>query len=162
MIWRLPGTIPAGTVCETPVAGIDLVPTFFQFAGIDAPWKMHGEDISPLLKNPNADRARPVLLANTNRSYGSATNNIPTGEKLYQGGVPWYVLLRQDKYKYVRSFAANELEELYDLQADPEELTNLAIAPDHKQTLRRFRKETIAELRRTDAGFVDSLPPVRE
>jgi len=54
LIVSMPGTIPGQQICETPVGGVDLVPTFFQFAGLELPWKMHGHDLSPLLMDaPN-------------------------------------------------------------------------------------------------------------
>ena len=70
-------------------------------------------------------------------------------------------MLREGRYKYVRPLIADELEELYDLKTDPEELDNLAIRSEHRKMLQRVRARATAELRRTGAGFVDSLPPVR-
>lgn len=70
-------------------------------------------------------------------------------------------MLREKHVKYVRPLVS-DLEELYDLRQDPEELDNLAVKPEHQATLRRLRAATIAELRRTKAGFVDRMPPVRE
>ncbi len=161
LIVSFPGRVPPGSICPTPVGGVDLVPTIFRFAGIELPWEMHGHDLSPLLADPQADWPHPVLLPFTGRRYGSDTDVIPTGEDLYLAEIPWYVMLRQDKYKYVRALIANELEELYDLQADPDELNNLATSPQHRTTLHEFRTNAVAELRRTGAGFVDQLPPVR-
>jgi len=40
-------------------------------------------------------------------------------------------------------------------------LTNLASAPNQRQRVLRLRGEAIAQLRRTEAPFVDALPPVR-
>ena len=54
-----------------------------------------------------------------------------------------------------------EMEELYDLREDPEELTNLALDAAHKRRLKRFRQALVAELERTDAGMVKTLPAVR-
>jgi arylsulfatase A-like enzyme len=121
---------------------------------------MHGHDLSPLLRDPTAEWPHPVLLTNTGNKFGSDTNQIPTGAAAYQNEVPWYVMLRQGRYKYVRPLIAGELEELYDLTSDPEELTNLAQDGAHRQTLEQYRASAIAELRRTRAGFVDRMPPV--
>ena len=156
LIISLPGRVPQNAVCQTPVGGVDLVPTIFRFAGIDLPWTMHGHDLTPLLENPNAEWPHPTLLTATGQRYGSDTNTIPKGKAAFHSNVPWYVMLRQGKYKYVRPLI-DDLEELYDLEGDPEELTNLAADPKHKETLDGFRKAAIAELRRTGAGFVSSM-----
>jgi arylsulfatase A-like enzyme len=161
MIVSMPGTLPQGKVCPSPVGGVDLIPTFFQFAGINLPWKMHGHDLTPLLKNPLAKWSHPVLLTLTGRKYGSDTDRVPTDPKERDiNGIPWWVSLRQGRYKYIRTLVANEIEELYDIKADPEELTNLALKPKHANTLTEFRKATVSELKRTDAKMADHLPSV--
>ena len=160
LIMSLPGRIPENAVCRTPVGGVDLVPTMFRFAGIDLPWEMHGHDLTPLLENPESDWPHSTLLTATGQLYGSDTDTIP-GEKAYHASVPWYVMLRKGKYKYVRPLI-DDIEELYDLEQDPEELHNLAGESQHQATLSSFRKATIAELKRTGAGFVNSMPSVRE
>jgi len=162
LIVSMPGRIPQGSVCSTPVGGVDLVPTFFRFARIDVPWEMHGHDLSPLLKNPNADWTHPVLLTATGQKYGSDTDVIPTGKAVFQGPIPWYVMLREGRYKYIRPLIADDLEELYDLSQDPDELDNLALKSQYRKTIEQLRAKATAELRRTGAGFVDSMPPVRD
>jgi arylsulfatase A-like enzyme len=101
-----------------------------------------------------------MLMTHTGRSYGSDTDKIPSDESLtVTSDVPWYALLRDGKYKYIRTFVAGETEEIYDLEADPEELVNLAVKPDHQALLVELRTKALAELKRTDAKFVDALPP---
>jgi arylsulfatase A-like enzyme len=73
-------------------------------------------------------------------------------------GVPWWVATRSGKTKYIRTLVENEIEELYDLQADPEELVNLALRPEHRKTLERMRTLTADELRRCEAPFIDRMP----
>ena len=160
LIFSMPGRIPEGRVCNVPVAGVDLVPTIFQFAGLDLPWKMHGRDLTPLIKNPDAEWPHTTIMAATGQTYGSDTNAIPKGEGVLHAGVPWYILLREKNLKYVRPLTT-DLEELYDLSKDPEELDNLAVKPEHRSTLERLRAKTTEELRRTNAGFVDKMPAVR-
>ena len=161
LIFSMPGRIPKGKVCTAPVAGVDLVPTMFQFAGIEKPWPMHGRDLSPLLKNPDVEWPYPVIIPATGQTFGSDTNKIPTGNAVLHGGVPWYVMIRERKYKYVRPLVT-DLEELYDMEKDPDELDNLAVKREHQTTLKRLRAALIVELRRHKAGFVDNMPPVRE
>lgn len=160
LIVSLPGTLPEGAVCDSPVGGVDLVPTFFHFAGIPLPWTMHGHDLTPLLLDPKADWPHPVLTTLTGRRYGSDTDRIPTGSDLYLNGIPWWVSLRRGRYKYIRNLVKGEIEELYNLKTDPQELTNLALDPKHAEVLSRFRRATVDELRRTGAGMADHLPPV--
>ncbi len=161
LIFSMPGRIPEGRVCNTPVGGVDLVPTMFRFAGLELPWEMHGRDLTPLLKDPDAEWPYPVLLVATGLKFGSDTNVIPTGKDAFHADVPWYVMLREKHLKYVRPLI-HDLEELYDLRKDPNELDNLAVKPEHQATLKRLRAATIVELKRTKAGFADKMPAIRE
>ena len=104
------------------------------------------------------------MLVHTGKYYGSVTAKIPAKDDpaLYHGpGVPWYVMLAEGRYKYVRNLIKGEVEELYDLEKDPDELINLALQPRHAQRLAGFRAKAIAELRRTKAPFVKAMPKAR-
>jgi arylsulfatase A-like enzyme len=160
-IISMPGRIPEGKVVTTPISGVDLPPTFFSFAGLPLPWPMHGHDLTPLLKDPSAKWSHAVLMPFTGDRFGADTDRIPTDEHLYHNGVAWYLMLTEGRLKYIRTLVANEIEELYDLQADPEELTNLALDAKHSATLKRLREATLAELRRTGAKMVNTLPAVK-
>ena len=153
----------AGSVIESPVSGVDLPPTFFSFAGINLPWKMHGHDLSPLLRGDAQRWEHPAMLVHTAKQYGSRTHTVPAADdpSLYHGpGIPWYVMLSEGNFKYVRNLIKGEVEELYDVKKDPDELVNLALDPTHRERLHRFRDAAIRELKRTDAVMVDSLPGV--
>jgi arylsulfatase A-like enzyme len=161
LIVSMPGRFPQGAVCRSPVGGADLIPTFFAVAGIDLPWEMHGHNLLPLLTNPQAQWPHPVLTTLTGRRYGVDTDVIPSAaEQRQEQEIPWWVSLRQGQWKYIRTLLPGEIEELYDMDTDPEELTNLALRPEYQNTLRQFREATLAELRRTGAGMVDNLPRV--
>ncbi|HZO57306.1 MAG TPA: sulfatase/phosphatase domain-containing protein, partial [Bryobacteraceae bacterium] len=161
LIFSQPGRVPEGKVCETPVSGVDIVPTIFRAAGMKLPWEMHGHDLFPLIQNPNANWPHACMMVATHDVFGSDTNNIPPGKGAYHGDVPWYVMFREKNFKYIRPLIT-DLEELYDLNTDPEELNNLATKPEHKARVRQMRAQMIAELRRTKCGFVDNMPAVRE
>jgi arylsulfatase A-like enzyme len=80
-------------------------------------------------------------------------------EHAVHSNVPWYVAVRKGHYKYVRYLTPGEIEELYDLASDPDELTNLADKPGEAKNIAELRAELLAELRRTEAPFLDLLPP---
>lgn len=163
LIISRPGTIPQKKVCRHPVNSPDLVATILKTTGLEVPWKLHGRDLTPLLNDPESTSwNHPVLMEHTSHYYGSDTNPIPTGAKLTEtGNTPWWLLLRDGRYKYIRTLVAGETEELYDLDQDPEELHNLVSEPGQSWLLQSMRTKLTAELRRTEAGFVDALPPAK-
>jgi arylsulfatase A-like enzyme len=158
LLIRYPQLVPPATVCTHPVGGQDLIPTFFALAGIELPWKMHGRNLMPLLRQPDRkDWNEPVLMENTKFYYGDDT---AAGTGPGWNGVPWWLFLREGKYKYVRTLVPGEIEELYDLESDPGELVNLALLPERQKTLVQYREKLLAELERTDAAMREHLPPV--
>lgn len=158
LLVRLPGEVAQGRVCLEPAAVYDLGPTLFSFADVPLPWEMHGRDLSPLLKNPDTRWDRPLLLEHFHRSFGAQTDGgvMPPGGEL--GGIPWWISLRLGKYKYIRTLVREEIEEMYDLEADPDEQGNLAVEKDQRARLAEMRGRFLSELRRAKATLVDALP----
>ena len=119
MMLCAPGLEP-GLVTE-PVSTIDVCPTLCDLAGVDMggvmPWT-EGESLRPVCAG--APRRQPVRM-----------------EYAAEGSVAPMVALRQDRWKYTN--CAVDDEQLFDLDADPDELTNLAADPAHAATLDRFR-----------------------
>ena len=112
-----PGMAPG--LVETPVSTIDVCPTLADLAGVDmseiADWT---EGVS--LKN-QAEHRGPVAM-----EYAAEASYSPL------------VGLRDGRYKYIR--CKLDPDQLFDLDADPHELTNLAGDPDHADALARLRK----------------------
>ena len=96
----------------------------------------------------------------TGQNYGSSTDVVPTDDNilLATAKVPWWISLAEGDFKYIRTLVEGEVEELYDLKSDPDELVNLAMNPKYLSKLRSLRSATIAELKRTNAGMVGNLP----
>jgi arylsulfatase A-like enzyme len=155
LIVSMPGTVPQGKTCQHCVTGADLVTTFHAFACIEPSWKMHGHDLTPLLKNPDAAWSHPAFYEFTGENYGSNVRSVlnekPQAASYHD--VPWYVVVRDDHWKYIRYLTPDKLEELYDLQSDPEELTNVVTKAENRELLDKMRKALAGELQRTEAGF---------
>lgn len=170
-----PGTVPAGTYAPHTVNAPDVVATFLSLAGVERPWEMPGRDITPVLLDPHGDHGteweRATLYLHTGQLYGSDVTRALRGEDLsvhsFRGdgptthaGVPYFAAVRHGSWKYVRYLAGEDLEELYDLAADPEELTNLAADSDHRDTLERLRGLWTEEMERAGAEFLGDIPEV--
>lgn len=160
LIFRLPGQVAKGGICSEPASIVDIAPTLLGFAGAALPWEMHGHDLRPLLREPASTPARPLLMEHFYSRFGSETESGKTGDDTAKG-VPHWLFLRQGNFKYIRTLVPDEIEELYDLKADPQELTNLALDARHRSTLENFRASLLAELRRTKAGCANNLPTPR-
>ena len=111
---------------------VDLAPTFLAAAGIAAPARMQGRDLSSLYLASNAPAWRTEFF------YEHATikniHFIPSSEALVRKDV---------KYLYWPDF---QHEELFDLTADRAETHNLAAAPNQATTLASLRSR-FAELK---------------
>jgi choline-sulfatase len=124
-----------GSLKTDPVSTIDLCPTLCDLAGVDmgevTPW-VQGETLVPVMNG--AERTSPVAM-----EYAAEASYAPL------------VSLRYGKWKYNR--CALDPEQLFDLENDPGELTNLAEDPAHQGTLQTLRAKSEArwDLERFDA-----------
>ena len=155
LIVAMPGTLPQGKVCPQSVTGADLVATFHAFAGIEPAWKLHGRDLTALLKDPGMAWEHPAFYEFTGEHYGRDVTRVmkESPAKANYHDVPWYVAVRDTQWKYVRYLEPGVGEELYDMQTDPEELVNLAPKAEQASVLAKMRTALDAELKRTEAGF---------
>ena len=68
------------------------------------------------------------------------------------------MMMNTGQYKYVRYIYKDYIEELYDLENDPEELINLAVKAEQKPLLRKLRKQLLKEFKKKNCQFLDLLP----
>ncbi|MCT4559599.1 MAG: choline-sulfatase [Pelagimonas sp.] len=124
-----------GALKTDPVSTIDLCPTLCDLAGVDmgevTPW-VQGESLVPVMNG--AERSSPVAM-----------------EYAAEGSYAPLVSLRYGKWKYNR--CGLDPDQLFDLDEDPHELTNLADDPAHAGTLQSLRAKSEArwDLERFDA-----------
>ena len=165
LIFSAPGKIPENTICTEPVNGVDITRTIHSLTGIKPAWEMHGRDLSILLNYPTASLKDPMLMINTTYEYGERITehlknknyDIFRRRDLYA-----WMMMRLDQYKYIRHFKDGIIEELYDLNEDPEELNNLAVNSQHHELLRKLRVRMIEEMQKKDGDFVQYLPAPKE
>jgi len=162
LIFSWQGKIVGGQVCNEPVNGADITRTFHTLTGIKPMWEMDGRDLKDLLNNPAGKLASPMLMINTIYVYGGdellTVLKQDDAVKLVRNDVWAWIMMREGKYKYIRYMRKECIEELYDMEKDPDELTNLAVDPAYSELLLRMRKQTASEFRKRDGEFINYLP----
>jgi len=159
-----PGVVEGGAVHDDLVTNVDFTPTMLDLLGVEPPTAVSGKSFAPLLRGePHEDRDRIFAEMTWHDRY----NPIRA--------------IRTERYKYVRNFSLlpevfvpmdvaptpsgrevheefhvpqRPAEELYDLEADPDESENLA--SDRKPF------ETAAEASDPDPGHADALDRLRD
>jgi arylsulfatase A-like enzyme len=109
----------------------DVLPTLGKFCGVPAPAASEGIDLGPALRDPT-QAARPRLLF--------AYRNVQRA-------------LCEERWKLIR-YPQVDRTQLFDLQADPQETTNLADKPENAARVR----EMTARLAQEQAAFGDTAP----
>jgi N-acetylglucosamine-6-sulfatase len=128
---RVPLAIAGGDLAPGRVASlalnIDLAPTILQLAGLSPPGTMQGRSLAGVLRREAAG-VRDSLLYEYFPEAG-----IP--------GVPGIFGVRTTSWTYVTYPGLARDDELYDLDLDPDELTNLADASTRSGTKAELRAE---------------------
>ncbi|WP_125610879.1 arylsulfatase [Specibacter cremeus] len=132
------GAAPAGTVVDEVVELRDIMPTLLDLAGVPVPDSCDGRSLARFL--PGADR--PI---------DAPWRAWLHGEHVYFGQSLQWVTDGHVKYLWASAWGT---EELFDLDADPHELHNLAQDPAHRELRELWRGRLIADLTGREEGFV--------
>ena len=144
-IMRMPGRVPAGSVCSEPAATIDILPTFAELAGAETPQDrvIDGRSIVPLLEGKKAAKS-------PHKAYFYRFSAVRVGR--------WKLHLMSRST--VKSQPAGPFPELYDLSKDISEKHNVAgkhpkIVERLSKLIRDHRKE-IRQNRRPIGKLIDN------
>jgi arylsulfatase A-like enzyme len=130
------------------VEHMDLAPTMLDYAGIPQPPSLPGVSLRPILEA--VDLTDPALGG----KEAILCEYVPKHQR-------WRSMcLRTDRYKYVFSGAGRPVE-FYDLQADPNELTNVASDPAYRQEVVRHAELLLDRLVQTQQTAWSGDPAMR-
>jgi N-acetylglucosamine-6-sulfatase len=129
---RFPKLIKAGTKINDLIICQDIAPTLIELAGGKPGPQIQGRSLVNLLKNKKTPWRRAVLA-----------------EYWAEQAYPWligmtYKAIRTERYKlihWVNRDRDRELDELYDLEKDPYEITNVAKRPAYRAVRAKLQRE---------------------
>jgi arylsulfatase A-like enzyme len=135
---RYPKRIPAGSTFEQMVLAIDIAPTMIELAGGKPGVHVQGRSLVPLLKGRGKKWRESFLVEYFNESAW-----------------PWivgmsYKAVRTERHKLIHWVHKEDVDELYDLERDPYEISNVIGDAAYAQA----RKDLTKELRKLVAESV--------
>jgi N-sulfoglucosamine sulfohydrolase len=172
LIVRSPSQSKRGLVSNAMVSFVDLLPTAMDWAGAKLPsYPVHGRSFLPVLEQENPSGWDQVFVSHSfhevtmyypirgvrTRRYKYLNNlfsevEFPQASDLF-ASLTWQSIRKTEGgmlgQRKASKYLHRDAEELYDVEADPNEVKNLAGSAQHRETLdqlraevRRFRKET--------------------
>ena len=124
--------VEAGVTVDRPASLLDVVPTMADVLGIETDSGWRGRSLLPLLtggRDPDPDRT----VFSEYHAHGTSRGMF---------------MLRRGRHKYV--YYPDEPDQLFDIEADPNELRNLATDPEY-ETLRAEFEADLREIVNPDA-----------
>jgi len=123
LIVSVPGKKPA--VCDSFAELLDLYPTIASLCGLTVPARLQGEDISRMLDDPGF-RVRNTAFCVNGKGF----------------------LLRDEKWAYIQyGEKAKRGIELFDMEKDPHQYTNLARMTKYKQIVESFKAKLTEKMK---------------
>jgi arylsulfatase A-like enzyme len=119
--------IPANQRTNAMCYLFDVIPTLGALCGVKGPSTTEGRDLTPTLRNP-ASPARTSLMF--------AFRDVQRG-------------IRDERWKLIR-YPNIDRTQLFDLQNDPAEITNLATKAEHAERVRSLMATLAAQMKRMD------------
>lgn len=154
-----PGVSAKGAAAKSPISHVDLFPTLAELCGVKAPSNVQGQSLVPILRDPTVS-GRGWAITQVMRGGGpnraSVTTNVGSDGPRFFG-----YSLRTPRWRFTEWDEGRKGLELYDHDADPRELTNLANKPEHAKTVEELSQQVRAATKTTfpPSGETPELKP---
>ncbi|MBD1396378.1 sulfatase [Pontibacter sp. JH31] len=128
LLVRGPAVIKPGTKVPQMVMNIDIAPTIMEMAGLPTPENMQGKSFLPILKGQPIPDWRDKVYYEYYWEWA-----FPQTPTIFGA--------RTDQYKYIFNHGVWDINELYDIKADPEEMNNLIRDPKYQDVAMQLKKD---------------------
>lgn len=127
LVVRYPPLAVAGSTPPEMALSLDVAPTLLEAAGLRPGAEIQGRSLLPVLKKEAREWRESFLIEYFTDTVYPRIRNMG------------YVAARTARHKYIRYRELQGMDELYDLEKDPYEETNIIDDPDARDTLRQMR-----------------------
>lgn len=143
MVVSAPGHMPENVTNSTRVRNLDLAPTFLDVAGVKPPKQFEGKSFWPVAtgKLSREQWGEPDFVY---EYYWEWTFPM----------TPTTFAIERGPYKYIQYHGIWDIEELYDLDEDPDEMHNLIGDPECLGKVIELRKSLYQELTNSDGKHI--------
>ncbi|MFW6059458.1 MAG: sulfatase [Phycisphaeraceae bacterium] len=138
LIARWPGHVPAGEQRRQLACGVDLLPMMCDYAGIEPPEGVVGRSLRSAIEDAAAP-SQPFVVSELQPDTDDAA-------KIGR-------MLRTPRFKYIVFSRGDRREMLFDIEADPNEMRDLATDAAHAATLTQHRDLLCDWMARTGDHF---------
>ena len=129
LVIRYPPLTRAGSTPPEMALGLDIAPTLLEVAGLQPGAGIQGRSLVPVLKNEAQEWRTSFLIEYFTDTVFPRIRNMG------------YVAARTSRYKYISYRELQGMDELYDLDTDPYEETNIIDRSDARETLQQMQAE---------------------
>ena len=138
------GGIPSGSIVDEVIQNVDIAPTVLDFAGIKTKENMDGASFKNLLYQEPQDWRDTV--------YYEYFWERPFPQ------TPTVHAVRTSQFKFIRYHGIWDINELYDIQNDPNEMNNLIRNPEYAETAKQLRNALFEWLEKTGGESIPLKP----
>lgn len=135
LVMKYPSLIKAGSHTQASIVNADIAPTLLELAGVKTPSDMQGKSFVPVLKSSKKEHRKQIFY-----------HYFENGEH----AVSPHFGVKEGRYKLIRFYKRVESWELFDLKADPQELTNVYDDPKYQRIVKKMKKTLAKQIKKFD------------
>ncbi|HVX63325.1 MAG TPA: sulfatase [Pirellulales bacterium] len=149
----------AGAVAKSPVELIDVFPTLAELCDVEPSGNIQGQSLAPMLKDPSVEgrgwAISQVVRGGGFKRFGASPAVGDQGQRFFGYS------LRTPRWRYTEWDEGRSGRELYDHEADPREITNLANDSAQADTVAKLSQQLRAAVKTTfpPSGETPALRP---
>jgi N-acetylglucosamine-6-sulfatase len=144
LLMHCPDLLRGGNVASEVVANIDIAPTILEAAGLKAPSDMDGQSFLSVAEGKQTSWREHLLYE---YYWEWAFPQTPT-----------IFALRGERYKYIHYYGIWDINELFDIKADPKETRNLISSAEHQEVVKQLRQQMFDLLERSGGLSIPVKP----